>query len=377
MRRSRRPSSPLENPAFRRWFGDSIVVDEDGEPLVVYHGSNAHVYSPKESIEVFYTSPTSGRAGAFFSSDRGIAKQYGERVYELYLRIENPLVVDADGAWWTNISGSSLISGNVTSRLRRQLESDRSRLAAEADKIAAELADFDSDFEPDLDDEKPRNRVSPIEQTLDGHLLRDLPSFDDAETFETDDISRAARRLGFDGAVILNVVDSPTRDPGYKRIASDVFVVFDPRQIKSATNNDGAFDPDSVDIRKNPARTLSSDETANEYDRGRSNDFLTGGCLDWAQAYIDHVGGTLIGVFVNGSMEHVMVKDGKFVVDAVGIHRPSAVVSWFKKSWKTKDVKLSEPRSKDLRLLETDDERYADAFADVYNEYNQDPRFRG
>ena len=33
--------SPLDNPAFRRWFGDSKVVDERGEPLVVYHGTAA------------------------------------------------------------------------------------------------------------------------------------------------------------------------------------------------------------------------------------------------------------------------------------------------------------------------------------------------
>jgi len=29
-----------ETPAFKRWFGDSKVVDENGKPLVVYHGTN-------------------------------------------------------------------------------------------------------------------------------------------------------------------------------------------------------------------------------------------------------------------------------------------------------------------------------------------------
>jgi hypothetical protein len=130
-------------------------------------------------------------------------------------------------------------------------------------------------------------------------------------------------------------------------------------------------DEDDEDVQRNPSRALSAEETADEYDRGRANEFLTGGCLDWAQAYIDHVGGTLVGVFVNGSMEHVMVKDGKFVVDAVGVHRPSAVVSWFKKAWKTKDVKFLKPREKDLRLLEADDDRYDEARAHVYNQYRR------
>ncbi len=29
----------MDNPKFRKWFGDSKVVDEDGKPLVVYHGT--------------------------------------------------------------------------------------------------------------------------------------------------------------------------------------------------------------------------------------------------------------------------------------------------------------------------------------------------
>lgn len=30
---------PVDTPAFKKWFGDSKVVDENGEPLVVYHGT--------------------------------------------------------------------------------------------------------------------------------------------------------------------------------------------------------------------------------------------------------------------------------------------------------------------------------------------------
>lgn len=33
------PAPPIESEAFRRWFGDSKVVDEDGNPLVVFHGT--------------------------------------------------------------------------------------------------------------------------------------------------------------------------------------------------------------------------------------------------------------------------------------------------------------------------------------------------
>jgi hypothetical protein len=75
-------------PAFKRWFGASKVVDERGQPLRVYHGTNAHAYARGERIEAF---GTSSRGGAFFSSDPRIAGQYGERVYAVYLHLENPL----------------------------------------------------------------------------------------------------------------------------------------------------------------------------------------------------------------------------------------------------------------------------------------------
>jgi len=35
------PSTRTDTPEFRAWFGDSKVVDENGEPLVVYHGTGA------------------------------------------------------------------------------------------------------------------------------------------------------------------------------------------------------------------------------------------------------------------------------------------------------------------------------------------------
>lgn len=87
-----------DNPAFREWFGDSKVVDANGEPLVVYHGSNA-------SFDEFSLSGHPDRLdpanGFFFTADPQYsfvrAKGFeGEnrQVYPVYLRIENPLFID-------------------------------------------------------------------------------------------------------------------------------------------------------------------------------------------------------------------------------------------------------------------------------------------
>ena len=34
---------PVLNQAFKNWFADSKVVDENGQPLVCYHGSTVDI----------------------------------------------------------------------------------------------------------------------------------------------------------------------------------------------------------------------------------------------------------------------------------------------------------------------------------------------
>ena len=78
---------------FYDWFGDSKVVDEQGRPLVVYHGGGAN-------IEVFDYSRIGeqGRsegAGFEFTQNKDIAEGYAQRhgggFYAVYLTIRNPI----------------------------------------------------------------------------------------------------------------------------------------------------------------------------------------------------------------------------------------------------------------------------------------------
>jgi hypothetical protein len=81
-----------ETAAFKRWFGDSKVVDENGEPLRVFHGSRS------QEIESFDTVD-----GAYFTPDEEDAASYPDmagydpegRVYGVYLSIQDPLEVSA------------------------------------------------------------------------------------------------------------------------------------------------------------------------------------------------------------------------------------------------------------------------------------------
>lgn len=86
-----------ETEAFKRWFGDSKVVDAEGKPLVVYHGSR-----PGNDIEAFdipkgdgaYFTPDPEYAEAFagdlFAAD-GEANAGG--MYPVHLSIQNPYIV--------------------------------------------------------------------------------------------------------------------------------------------------------------------------------------------------------------------------------------------------------------------------------------------
>lgn len=91
---------PVGSERFRRWFGPSRVVDEDGAPLVVYHGTS-------KNFTVFDTdlSGNKGETGAFFTDNPEHAAEYGDRLIEAYLSIANPYEVSGlDWAYGTGLS---------------------------------------------------------------------------------------------------------------------------------------------------------------------------------------------------------------------------------------------------------------------------------
>lgn len=83
-------------PAFIKWFGDSKVVDAEGAPLVVYHGTSGNFTIFDEAKQ----GQTAGvKGGYFFTSSKEVASDVygwreGGKVMEAYLHIENPLGFD-------------------------------------------------------------------------------------------------------------------------------------------------------------------------------------------------------------------------------------------------------------------------------------------
>ncbi len=80
-----------DTPKFKKWFGDSKVVDADGNPAVVYHGTN------KDFAKFDKNAATMGGI-TWFTSNPAEASDYamqtpdktGANVKPLYVRIENP-----------------------------------------------------------------------------------------------------------------------------------------------------------------------------------------------------------------------------------------------------------------------------------------------
>ena len=172
-----------ETPAFKKWFGKSQVVDEYGEPMVVYHNS------PSKGITTFNPSASGNLgAGIYFTSDEGLAKDYGEEQYAVYVALANPWTPLLD---WTS--------------------------------EAVYEEDFDS---PSVGAvlELPNGREL-LERARDSH---------DGMFDKT--LQDTLKKLGYDGIFAEHITG------GFEIVA------FEPSQIKSATGNNGEFNASDANI---------------------------------------------------------------------------------------------------------------------------------
>lgn len=196
---------------FKRWFGDSKVVDADGNPLVMYHGT-----TKSQEGQAFTRFDTYGAEyglfgiGSYFTDDPELASSYAKKgrgetptVYPVYLSIKNPIDMDAK---------------------------------ADAQAWIDEFQEYDIEQYH----EGGNTNESWYRAAEDALKDQEFPKWEGAEIMQD-----KLRSMGFDGVTHL----------GGGRIAADgkrhrVFIAFEPEQIKSATGNIGTFEPTSPDIRK-------------------------------------------------------------------------------------------------------------------------------
>ncbi len=78
-----------DTPEFQRWFGDSKVVDAEGKPLVVYHGTTGD-FSAFDRAQIKRKAAGTGFYFTTDKSQRGYAEGEGANVMPVYLSIQNP-----------------------------------------------------------------------------------------------------------------------------------------------------------------------------------------------------------------------------------------------------------------------------------------------
>ena len=89
---------------FDAWFGGSKVVDAEGKPLVVYHGTNKDFSEfSKDGVKPL---GFPDKQGFYFTSDPSYAGDYGAALMPVYLSIRNPYRAPRDGYEHTYISPS-------------------------------------------------------------------------------------------------------------------------------------------------------------------------------------------------------------------------------------------------------------------------------
>lgn len=102
----------VRTPNFKAWFGDwennpdeaSKVVDENGEPLVVYHGSESNF----DEFDTAKARANMDIQGMFFSPIQEEANDYGENVRAFFLNIKNPADYDTGYNALKNHKGENL-----------------------------------------------------------------------------------------------------------------------------------------------------------------------------------------------------------------------------------------------------------------------------
>jgi len=192
----------VRTPAFKKWFGDwekspkisSKLVDENGEPLVVFHSGNEGItIFDKERVGITKSSGKRVDVGFYFG-DKETAKlfdRYKSETYEVFLNIRNPYFVD----------------------------------------VKQEVREYTNDYKDNPEEAK---HITDIWEGKTGETLNSAVDFYD---FDTSIANNYAIENGNDGFIIIGVD------------GSFIYNVFEPNQIKLSDGTNTTFDKNNPDIR--------------------------------------------------------------------------------------------------------------------------------
>lgn len=220
-----------DTPEFRAWFGESKVVDENGEPLVVYHGSDEANQSGgdfsfdvgrKGIRSVMFDQQEVMSSGVFFSADKADAEGYGSDVGAYYLSVQNPIRDPM------SVPLSSRSSDAEKSEVAKIWDDMLYIFEPVVEKTIGPDGEYDGGWSVDTD-----GGVSIQQGYGDEALLRTLfeGGLIDWAWLDNPDVASRMKERGYDGARVYE----PDDESGMS------WFVVDPTQIKSVHNR-GTFD---------------------------------------------------------------------------------------------------------------------------------------
>jgi hypothetical protein len=210
-------------PEFKQWFGGSKVVDQNGNPEIMYHGTKQDLDEFKSAYQIAKERDPRyggyGLAGIYFTPDPSFASMYAKpdfrkrkeqaNVLPVYLRMENPYVYP-EGRW-----------AQVKSAFLNPIE--RLKYNREVRKNIREKGFPDSENIKSMQISKQGYRFVRIQEV------------------------NKLKAQGYDGII------SPDKQ---------MYIAFEPNQVKSAIGNKGTFDTTSANILESqrPPRNIRGQE---------------------------------------------------------------------------------------------------------------------
>ena len=208
----------------------SKVVDENGEPRVVYHGTDSQftVFDSSKVETSWYSH------GFYFSDKKPDAKSYGDNIVPVFLNIRNPFMISKEG-WFEELTledkpkkpelaveATATDTGNGFFELQYRLEKNGEWISPISMRRVSPLQ---------LSEHTP---LSLVNYFLSREYNNFLPRNVDSRVLQA-----AIKEAGHDGVI---------GEPSDFLHSGKEYVAYEPTQIKSATDNRGTFDGENPDI---------------------------------------------------------------------------------------------------------------------------------
>ena len=246
---------------FKNWFKDSMVVDENGEPLVVYHGTSEYGFNVFDLQKLGErTGANSAVEGIFFTSSKPVADGYSNLGEGSDF---NPMIDQINQIE----SKLNALQKTPLKEITPKLQENYAKLESEKNAIGKKLhqARMQRGSIIDAGGLPPKAKsagVYPVYLSFQKPKVVDIKgkkvtALEQSDSFT--DIIKKAKADGYDSVIFKNAKDNATSRTA--DIISDIYVAFEPTQIKSATGNRGTFDPGNPDIRFMPYLNLPGDKS--------------------------------------------------------------------------------------------------------------------